>query len=81
MNDSHTTADLGAALAACSCPRQGHDSLAAPLCAADWYTGGEDGSLFLRPPLNSACSHLRDLPYGQFCLCRSRLKLYLNHGL
>lgn len=67
-------------LDACSCPRGGR-GLAAPLCAADWYTGGEEGSLFLKPPLRHDCPQLRDLSFGQFCLCANRLKVYLNHGI
>lgn len=70
------------AINACACQRNAGETLMAPTCAPEIYTGNKDeGFLFVKRPDNLACSASRSFSYGDFCLCSQRIDVYLNFGI
>lgn len=69
------------AIEACSCPRVSRESLVAPLCVSEFYTGGNTGVLFVRSPQGLSCDSLNHFGTGHYCTCKNRLHVYRKFGI
>jgi hypothetical protein len=69
------------AIDACSCVRAGGGKLETPKCAPEMYVGDKEGSLFVKPPPKLFCLNARSFDYGNFCMCKNRVQLFLTYGI
>ncbi len=69
------------AIDACSCVRGSNEKMETPKCAPELYVVDKEGSLFVKPPPKLYCLNVRRFDYGDFCMCKNRVKLFLTYGI
>jgi len=73
--------DRNLAIDSCSCPRPQSKSLPAPFCTVELGTGGEHPVIFVNPPPELYCSHLKPFGNGTYCNCERRQYVYSRFGI